>query len=166
MINTKLLSGRSERLTIDYFMKNVFPEPNTGCWLGGWMPTKKGYGNTKKIIEGSIILRGSHRISYYLHNGHFDYSLCVCHSCDNPACVNPDHLFLGTKQENTEDMRIKGRANKGSSRPIAKLRESDIPVIRDLIAQKLSGAKIGKIYNVDRGTIFAIKYGKSWSHVS
>lgn len=158
-------NGRKEKLTLNKFLKNVYPEPNTGCWLGGWKPTKKGYGNTKKITIDRMILRGSHRISYYLHNGKFDYSLCVCHSCDTPSCVNPDHLFLATSEQNTEDMRLKGRASKGSHRPTAKLIESDIKSIRLMWQSGKSAINIGKIYKVERSTIYAIINGLTWGHI-
>lgn len=78
-----------------------------GCWL--WTSYKKqGYGyfriNNKDI--------GAHRVSYELIYGPFDKCLFVCHKCDNPPCVNPDHLWLGTNQDNMEDMYNKNRGYK------------------------------------------------------
>lgn len=75
------------------------------CWL--WFGSKDpdGYGNFK--IDGKQTR--ANRISYLIHKGDFDPALYVLHTCDNPPCVNPNHLFLGTKQDNTEDMKSKGR---------------------------------------------------------
>ncbi len=151
-------------VTMETFMTWVFPEPNTGCWLWAGSLSKAGYGNTKKTV-GEYLLRGAHRISYFLHNGSFDYNLCVCHTCDNRTCVNPDHLFLATGVENTQDMVNKGRANKGSNRPNSILTESVIPDIRQRRISGESVISIAKFYNVHRDTIYAVLYNETWEHV-
>lgn len=166
MKNVLLESGRKERLNIEKFMTHVFPEPNTGCWLGDWKPTKKGYGNALKVINGANPLRGAHRVSYFLHKGEFDYRLCVCHSCDNPACVNPDHLFLGTTQENTEDMVKKGRASRGVDRPTTKLTEEQVIEIRNKYSTgQYTQRQLGKDYGVDYGGVGRIIRRELWRHV-
>src|SRR3990167_10376201 len=92
------------------------------CWL--WIASKfhDGYGQFRH--EGSMKL--AHRISYELHYGPIPDELCVCHICDVPSCVNPEHLFLGTQQENMEDKVKKGRARGGNPR---KLTEDQIKEI-------------------------------------
>ena len=75
------------------------------CWLWTAGGIKGGYG--MMTWNGKLIL--AHRISYELANGPFPKELCVCHSCDNPPCVNPAHLFLGTNQDNVDDKNRKGR---------------------------------------------------------
>jgi len=78
-----------------------------GCWL---METEQaGYPRLK--IEGSQYC--AHRVSYAVHYGVDPLSLMVCHTCDNPACVNPKHLFLGTAKDNAEDKSRKGRVRRG-----------------------------------------------------
>lgn len=154
-----------KRMTIERMMEQVFPEPNTGCWLWSGKVNHNGYGAVAKFLPDKI-LRGAHRVSYYLHNGIFDYSLHVCHKCDTPSCVNPDHLFLATKLENTMDMVRKGRASKGENCPNHKLTESNVIDIRKLYSDGGHTIRsIAPIFGVDYSTIFNIVKRKTWKHV-
>jgi len=92
------------------------------CW--NWTASKraKGYGAFVWAGEDGTIIQGrAHRFSWELHNGKIGIGVCILHKCDNPACVNPDHLFAGTKADNNRDMRIKGRAVSGSHKTPASL---------------------------------------------
>lgn len=93
--------------TLQKFELKYIPEPNSGCWLwiGAVLPS--GYG--KMGIYGRTI--GAHRISFELFRGEIPNGLHICHRCDNPCCVNPDHLFAGTRQDNMQDCIAKGRFN-------------------------------------------------------
>ena len=92
---------------IDRFWNKVQKGNKNSCW--NWLGAKnpKGYG----LLGIQYPERRSHRFSWYLHNGKIPKKLFVLHSCDNPSCVNPNHLFLGTAQDNTNDMIKKGRDN-------------------------------------------------------
>ena len=146
------------------FLEFVYPEPNTGCWLWGGELTNKGYGSLKKTVNGYTI-RGAHRVAYFLHNGSFDYSLFVCHTCDNRLCVNPQHLFLGTLDDNSKDMVKKGRSNRGSDRPNAKLSEARIIQIRDRRSAGHSVKNIAMQYQIAASTVYAILSNRIWGYV-
>lgn len=91
----------------DKIERMSFPDPNSGCWLWTGCVTPKGYGYVgPKVSSGS---RFAHRISWEAANGPVPDGMFVLHRCDNPPCVNPAHLFLGTARDNTEDMVRKGR---------------------------------------------------------
>lgn len=79
------------------------------CWIWHGAKQAGGYGTCKIIKHGRKLFDGAHRISFRIHKGHIKKGLIVCHSCDTPACINPDHLFVGTYKDNTRDMIKKGR---------------------------------------------------------
>lgn len=89
----------------DRFSAKVSPEPMSGCWLWTGSFRRDGYGSLS--IDG--VTHAAHRVSWWLSKGEIHDGLCVLHRCDNRACVNPDHLWLGTKRDNTNDMLRKGR---------------------------------------------------------
>lgn len=112
---TKKLAPKVETHNkIDLFNRQI--DKSTECWIWTGKKNKAGYGHFYYKD-----LKLAHRVSYLLHYGDFDKSLFVCHKCDNPSCVNPGHLFLGTAKDNFEDMINKGR-NKISALMIANKR--------------------------------------------
>jgi hypothetical protein len=90
---------------IDRFFEQTEPEPNSGCLLWIAAVNQTGYG--RPTYDGRQQL--AHRVAWQIANGPIPAGMCVCHRCDIPACVNIDHLFLGTKRDNTHDMMVKGR---------------------------------------------------------
>ena len=95
---------------IERFEAKISPEPMSGCWLWTASTDGGGYGHiriNKQLLKAP-------RVSYELFKGIIPPGLCVCHKCDTPACVNPDHLFLGTQKANAIDKVRKGRMVMGT----------------------------------------------------
>jgi len=107
----------------------------------------------------------AHRVSWVLEFGKIPKGLLVCHHCDNPLCVNPNHLFLGTAQENSLDAMEKGRFATGELNGRSKLRDDDVLLIRKRLESGERLKPIAEDYNVEISTIHKIKKGRSWSHV-
>ena len=131
-----------------------------GCWEWQAYRSRAGYGTFTYMGE----VRLAHRIAWMLTHGPIPEGMEVCHSCDNPACCRPDHLFLGTHRENMHDCLNKGRFHRGERTGGARLTEDDVRVIRTLYPQ-MNYTDIGKRYGVTIGTIKAIIVGKTWRHV-
>ena len=137
-----------------------------GCWewTGARLPT--GYGVFGLDRETMV---GAHRVSWELTNGPIPPGMFVCHTCDNPPCVRPDHLFLGTPRANVADMESKGRrvsrGASGSRNANAILAETDIPVIRAAHAAGEPYQEVARRYGVTRSLIGQIVRRKAWRHV-
>lgn len=140
-------------------IKKMTKVDSNGCWIWqGYIRKDVGYGQSK--LRGKPT--GAHRVSYTFFKGDIPDGLCVLHVCDVRACVNPDHLFLGTLAENCYDRVSKGRTAKGSEQGSSKLHDKDIIEIRKL-SKNLSHAKIAERYPVARQTISKILSGDLWS---
>jgi hypothetical protein len=137
-----------------------------GCWL--WTASKNwaGYG---KFWTGEV-LTASHRFSFELMHGPITNGRCVLHKCDNPACVRPDHLFLGTHADNIHDMMRKGRRGytglRGTKNHKAKLTENHVRSIRRHLEQGSRRSEIAKQLGVNWSTIDRIAKGERWKHVA
>ena len=120
--------------------------------------TKNGYG----ILSVANRHEYAHRMAYRLWVGPIPEGIFVCHTCDNPPCFNPKHLFLGTHAENLQDASRKGRMHPGSRHGMAKLTEKDIPTIRMRLALGDLGTSIARDFGVHANTIYSIKKGRTW----
>jgi len=129
------------------------------CWL--WIKgcTRFGYSSFATLRDGMAVTRTAHRFSYELHYGPIPEGLCVLHHCDVPACVRPDHLFLGTKATNNLDMAMKDRATSPLTTP--QVRQIRIRYERGGVTMK----QLGVEYGVHMGTIRGIIHRIRWSHV-
>jgi hypothetical protein len=101
-----------------------------------------------------------------LEYGKIPAGMQVCHHCDNPPCVNPRHLFLGTHADNMADRDAKNRQVKGNRHPHSKLKEEDIPLIRGLSKFGFVAGDIGKQFGVCDQTIYDILSRKNWGHIA
>lgn len=107
----------------------------------------------------------AHRFAWIITNGPIPPNKFVCHKCDNPPCVQPSHLFLGSPRDNSENCIIKGRSAKGTKNSSAKLTEDMVKEIRQRVANGESRQSIAPDYNVSKGTVGYIILGTHWSHV-
>lgn len=135
--------------------------PSLGmCWE--WLGSiTNGYGRLSIKRSGFY----SHRISWVIHNGEIPNGLCVLHHCDNPICVNPAHLFLGTLQDNEGDKVSKGRQARGENSNKAKFVTGQII---EILTRRSSGEKLQSIadsFNVTRQAIWQIAKRRNWKHV-
>lgn len=131
------------------------------CWV--WVGAKIGRGYGRIKIDGNTLY--SHRVAYTLYKGLIPNDMHVLHSCDNPCCVRPDHLFLGTHQENMQDREIKGRGRCGfgEKHGLAKLTEKQVLEIRaKYVPRKYSMSKLSKEYKVVPSTVSHIINNKTW----
>jgi hypothetical protein len=104
----------------------------------------------------------AHRVSWEMHFGAIPHGLLVLHRCDNPPCVRPDHLFLGTIADNSRDMVAKGR----EARPNARLTVADVQDIRARLARGDVGLAISREYGVENSLISQIRRRKIWRSVA
>ena len=161
--------GRRKRPALVRFQEQYSPVTESGCWL--WNGSTK-YGMFT-IDDGSMI--GAHRASWILHKGEIPSGLFVCHKCDIPCCVNPDHLFLGTQSDNLKDMFAKNRADRNNPnrikalpkgkrhhRSMAKLTEKQVLEIRGMNGSQRS---IAEKFGVCQQLISKIKRNIYWSHI-
>lgn len=156
MLKEKLLS----RVSID---------PN-GCWIWTRAKNKDGYGYL--FYEGKM--QRVTRLSYALFNGNISDNKLVLHKCDNPSCINPEHLFLGTHADNANDRNSKGRQAKGERHANAKVKERAVFLYKSLrhLAMnagfgKVVGTKVAMHHSgLNHSTATHINAGRRWRHIN
>jgi hypothetical protein len=139
------------------------PELNTGCrlWSGGTV--RGGYGGL--FYEGRNIM--AHRAAWLCEHGYLPDDACVLHRCDTPACINPPHLFLGTRLENAQDRERKGRGydRRGERNGRSLLTMEQVVEIKNAPPSYGYKVRLSKEYGVSVGAIKQIRMGRTWRHV-
>ena len=154
--------GEAPKLTIsERFWIKV--EKSDKCWEWQGCRFSNGYGRftTRAPYKQNL----AHRFAYILTFGEIPYNLMVLHKCDNPPCVRPDHLFLGTCQDNANDRVNKGRSLKGEQHPSAILTEKQIREIRSLRNIRPQW-ELALEFNIKQVTVSDIQRRKRWKHVN
>ena len=156
--------------TVFDFLKKVRQSGPDECWAWRGAIDQKGYGAVK--VGGKK--QSAHRVSWKLFRGPIPSGLCVLHHCDNPGCVNPEHLFLGTPRDNARDCVKKGRHNfsvhpechvRGERAWNAKLTEEDVRAIRREFTLGTNRKDMARRFGIGCKHIWAIANGRLWKHV-
>ena len=156
--------GRPALPLLERFDRSWIPEPNSGCWI--WIKEiniQTGYGVLITQYKRTRKKNSAHRISWMLYRGPIPDGLHVLHRCDTRCCVNPEHLFLGTNNDNIRDMRSKNRHCKGESAGLVKLTES---AVREIRGSKEHYASLADKFHVAPLTVWDVIHNKTWRHIN
>jgi hypothetical protein len=146
-----------------------------GCWRWTGAHGEFGHGHLSICRNGEQWLVQAHRVSYWLNVGDIPFGLWVCHHCDNPWCVNPRHLFIGTRSDNMRDCARKGRTAaqarpecmpRGESHGMVELTEKQVRDIRAAYASGATQVQLARRYKVGQPHISSIVLRKVWRHVA
>lgn len=142
----------------------LYVEQGEACWT--WIGATDRYGRGRFRNPGGTCV--APRLAWEFENGPVPEGLRVLHSCDNPNCVNPDHLWIGTQRDNLDDMRKKNRHHHppvmfGESNPFSKLTKDNVIEIR--ASTNKTNVELGARFNVHPNTISYVRSGKTWGHV-
>lgn len=154
---------RERKSLHDRFWSKVRPEVGDACWLWTGAKNSKGYGDIWVYNKGKT--QRAHRVSWEMHYGPIPHEALVLHRCDTPSCVRPDHLFVGSPQDNMDDMAAKGRDRKavGSRNASARLSSDQARAIKARIASGDNMRAMAREFGVSKSTIYAMKIGRSWA---
>ncbi len=140
----------------------AYTAKSSGCWL--WIGTRDRRGYGRLMLKGVPLLAS--RLSWHLHNGDIPLKKYVLHTCDNPSCVNPNHLYIGDQTDNMTDMWNRGRANPGRSvgekHGMSKLTET---MVREVRCGNKNLSTLAKEFGVSRTTIWQVRSRKTWRHI-
>lgn len=152
--------ARNEADRFSDFMSRV--RRGRGCWTWTGSTGPKGYGYFS--LKG--ITQRAHRAAYYFAHGVDPGAMFVCHRCDNPSCVRPSHLFLGTIYDNNADMRAKGRGARGTRQGFAKLTDDGARSAVEAFRAGQTLTQIARKLGVDRTAIGDVISAKTWAHAT
>lgn len=153
----------TRRRTDDEFRSSFWSKVDQrgACWLWKGTMTQKGYGSFFARLNERTYWR-AHRYCWALLKGPIPSGMQICHSCDNRWCVNPEHLYVGTNQDNVNDRNQRGRTALGERARHAKLTE---PQVIEIKLSDKPDALLARQYEVDQSAITKIRNGDNWKHV-
>ena len=178
IVNECLADESRKRHVVESLIKRSQLNPSTGCTE--WTSAKTSFGYGRVSCGREFNNMRAHRLSWAIVNGPIPEDMCICHSCDNPSCINPDHLFLGTKLDNTADMVSKGRhftpfkeINRVKENPELAARgeaNGNSILTEDIVRQIRSFPggldETAEKFGIGRTTAWRVKTYRSWKHVS
>jgi hypothetical protein len=133
-----------------------------GCWVFQGSLNQNGYGRVRIKSKDYI----AHRLIAHIAIRPLTSELqVVAHKCDNPSCINPEHLFITTSAGNTLDRHLKGRTAHGSKHPSSKINDDIVKQIIHLYSTGVSQNKISKMFNISQSLVSNIIHKKTWKHV-
>lgn len=153
---------RTYRSEYERFWSKAIPEPMSGCWLWMGYISANGYGS---FTTSTDTPEWAHRAAWRLTHGSVPEGIWVLHKCDNRACVNPDHLFLGTNSDNVADMVAKGRNLRGERQNGATITDAMARTILDLAARGESRKEIARRYGISYANVCNVVAGRTFAHL-
>jgi hypothetical protein len=168
-----LPASEQYRAVIERRLLDGIKRSPSGCWLWQKARNPKGYGQIGvRLAKWSYARQLTHRVAYVLFCGPVPAGLRVLHGCDMPSCCRPDHLFVGTDKDNTDDMIAKGRKVqlRGEEMPGTRLTSEQVTEIRRLYvpgskARPGNGAELAHQFGVSKGYVSNIAARRKWKHV-
>jgi len=159
------MASRLKGRTIEEKLRFNSVEDSNGCWL--WQGGKTTFGHGIIAVNRKSHL--AHRVAYKIWKDRVPLNMFVCHTCDNPKCINPDHLFIGTQDDNMKDMANKGRSNngiqKGEKNPQSQLTDRQVRRIKRLLLNGHTRKEIANKFGVNEAVVGFISENKNWKHV-
>lgn len=153
------MTGQFSTAVVDRFFGGFIALPESGCWLWEKAWSKNGYG-IFAIAKKNLIY--AHRFSFAIHLGEIPVGADVCHKCDVRCCVNPAHLFSGSRLVNMRDCVAKDRQSRGDRSGRAKLADADVVAI---LSDQSEAEALAASYGVSAATIHSIRAGRTWRHI-
>ena len=155
------------RSILERFNEKVGPRTEFGCREWTASTGSHGYGQMTVKRDGKKTVETAHRLAWELFRGPIPAGLIVRHTCDNRRCVNPNHLLIGTQQDNVDDMyrRDRARSSRGEDRNDARLTDAKVVEIRQRASGGESSRALGAVFKVSHTTILKIVRREKWSHV-